>query len=492
MRTNKHKVLEHFLQEVDEQIGYQPMHAAINEELRGHVEDKAEMYMDFGLEEEIAFEKAVRDMGDASALGIQLNDAHHLRVAKPLLMLIIALTCIGFLGNIADGGIFAFFDSLYFLWGITVLAVVMWRGYPTLLKYTDKVLKLFLIGLLAFVVIYFVPRIFGSDLIPHQFFCLYSPSVRYGVLQLSIPMAAVILYRNRRNGLKGIGFIFIYEALLILLIRLTHMADAAFIPIITMLISCTGIMIYMIAKDYMPISKLKGMISAVLGTFLLLALFCGIQWKDVSENLQLFMNPNERASVSDAWDDSYNNVLIRELLGKAELVGETPISQEELVCYKTAQWYYEDGEGNWNNGNDSLISLEDNIRYELQDADNLEIEDVLPQHYLNNYRITYWILKHGMIPAILPISLIIAAQIAMFWVAFQIKNRLGRLAAMAGCFAFAVQNVFYFLGNFGFQFGKFGNLPFISEGLVSITGTMIMAGLILSAYRFDTVMKEEK
>ena len=87
MRSDVHKVLNHFLEEVDEQIGYQPMHAAINEELRAHIEDKAHVYMEYGVEEEEAYEKAVRDMGDASALGIEMHEAHHLRTAKPLLLL---------------------------------------------------------------------------------------------------------------------------------------------------------------------------------------------------------------------------------------------------------------------------------------------------------------------------------------------------------------------------------------------------------------------
>lgn len=490
MRTKKHDILEQFLHDVDEQIRYQPMHAAINEELRGHVEDKAEMYMEFGLDEDISYEKAVRDMGDASALGIQLNDAHHLRVAKPMMGLILILTLLGFSGNIVDGGLFALMDSLYFIWGILVLTVVMLWGYPTLLKCADKVLKVFFICLWSFVVLSLLPRLFDIDLIPYQFFSIYNPSIKYGIIQLSIPMAAVLLYRNRRNGLKSSWFVFAYEAAIILLAKLTYLGDYAFVPIITMVISCTGIIIYMILKDYFPIGKLKGVISTVAGTVLLTILFCGIQWNSVSANLQMFINPNTSASVGTAWDDSYNNVLIKDLLGKAELFGEAKISEGELVRYLTSQWYYEDGEGNWNNGEEGLLSLKDHVEYEMQFVDDLEIEDILPQHYLNNYRIAYWILKYGIVPALVPVSLIIATLLVMFWTAFKIKNRLGRLTAMAGCFAFAVQNVFYFLGNFGFQFGKFGNLPFVSEGLVSITGTMVMAGLILSAYRFDTVVKE--
>ena len=67
---------------------------------------------------------------------------------------------------------------------------------------------------------------------------------------------------------------------------------------------------------------------------------------------------------------------------------------------------------------------------------------------------------------------------------------LGRIVALSGSLAIGIQFLFYLLGNFGCQFGMFGNLPFVSEGLASITGSALMAGLILSAYRFDTVVTE--
>ena len=144
--SEKADILEQFLSEVDEQIAYRPMHAAVNEELRAHVEDKAQTYMEYGLDEEEAYKKAVRDMGDASALGIQMNDTHHLRVARPLLGLILLLVAFGIAGNLMARG-FDFYEILYnsyFVWGILVLWAVMRYGYPLLLKHADKIFVLFL------------------------------------------------------------------------------------------------------------------------------------------------------------------------------------------------------------------------------------------------------------------------------------------------------------------------------------------------------------
>ena len=83
--------IEEVLEEVNEQIRYKPMRAAIDEELKGHIEDKTELYKEYGLEEEEAVARAVRDMGDAVEIGIQKNDAHHTRIYWPLMGMALAL-----------------------------------------------------------------------------------------------------------------------------------------------------------------------------------------------------------------------------------------------------------------------------------------------------------------------------------------------------------------------------------------------------------------
>ena len=85
-----------------------------------------------------------------------------------------------------------------------------------------------------------------------------------------------------------------------------------------------------------------------------------------------------------------------------------------------------------------------------------------------------------------------ALPAAAFSAAFRIRNRLGRLTAFAGSLALTLQTLFYYLGNLGFQFGSFSNLPFVAEGKISLTGSAVLAGLILSAYRFDTVLEEKE
>ena len=61
-------------------------------------------------------------------------------------------------------------------------------------------------------------------------------------------------------------------------------------------------------------------------------------------------------SVEERWEDSYNSVLVKDLLRKAEFVGEKQFTREELRQYRTGQWYF------------SEVSAED-VDYWLQGMD---------------------------------------------------------------------------------------------------------------------------
>ena len=149
-----------------------------------------------------------------------------------------------------------------------------------------------------------------------------------------------------------------------------------------------------------------------------LALWAAPKWDRVKENLELCVNPDARASVTTAWDDSYNNVLIRELLGRARAFGEIELTGEELVRYGTARWYYEDGPGNWNDGRETDLvsgSLERHVEFRMQHLDEPALRDILPQHYMENYRASWWILRYGWVPALALMLLVAALPALALW-----------------------------------------------------------------------------
>ena len=145
--------VENFLRDVDDQISCKLGLDSVNEELRAHIEDKMELYQAYGLDEEEACRRAVRDMGAPDVVGLELNRRHRLRTAKPLLFVILALMLAGFAGEMLRLGIsweqgiyWILADTIsnvfylkYYFWGLLALLVTARFGYPFLLKHTKGV-----------------------------------------------------------------------------------------------------------------------------------------------------------------------------------------------------------------------------------------------------------------------------------------------------------------------------------------------------------------
>lgn len=87
----------------------------ISKELYGHLEDKTEEYKSEGLAEEEAMSCAVKDMGDAAALGVMMNDTHRVKLPWVFILSVVMAVLLGIAGNIAEygSGDFSFEEKLF-------------------------------------------------------------------------------------------------------------------------------------------------------------------------------------------------------------------------------------------------------------------------------------------------------------------------------------------------------------------------------------------
>ena len=515
MPSESFERVENYLKDVDEQISCKIGLDSVNRELRGHIEDKAAFYMEYGVEEKEAYRRSVRDMGAPDVVGMELNKRHRLRIAKPLLVLILVLMAVGAAGELLRDGmewnlsgiLFEISDKRHYLWGLLVLFLVMRFGYPFLLKHARGMCVIFIAVCVCLGGLYLSFTFFPGWLeyaykteklpgtVSGTIWTLTSSTIFLGVVQIGILVGTVIFYRKRNQYFKGIVLLFLYQAAGILLAAGRYWGERTYIPILVLLLSCLGVSLYFLKKGWTNVGKGKGAAAAFAGFLILLILWAAPQWNRVKESWQVFLAPGERASVTDAWDDAYNNVLIRELLPHARPFGEIQLTEEEMLRYGTSQWYYEDGEGVWHGEEEpagDTADFERHVEYEMQFLEEPSLRNILPQNYLGNYRVSWWILRYGWVPALFLTALVLALPILALGTAFCIKNRLGRAVAFSGGLVFTVQTMIYLIENFGFQFGAFSNFPFVSEGIVSITGSAVLAGMILSAYRFDIVIDERE
>ena len=89
--------IKNFLKIVCEQIKYAPARKGIAEELENHIQEIKEDYINCGIKEIEAEEKAVAQMGKAEEIGKKLNKIHRPKFDWKLAILILILVGFGLL-----------------------------------------------------------------------------------------------------------------------------------------------------------------------------------------------------------------------------------------------------------------------------------------------------------------------------------------------------------------------------------------------------------
>jgi len=478
--------VKEFFNTVQEQICYKPVRKAACKELEDHIEDKTEEYIRSGMNEKMAVVQAVKEMGDPIALGVKMNETYSLQKDYKLLGLIL----LAVLGGIVSNAVYGYENSysVYFFLGIAVLFAVMIYGYRFCVEHRKLLTAAAIVygavwgsysiiqGILRVNYMAGIEEILWLWNVHNKGFLFtvigklfFSMTMRFNGMFLVIPLCAVLLYRGGNKKVAGLAA----SGVLILAV----IAGAVAYPSSEYLL--TAIVIVMIAYFGLSLTAVGKSLKVLIPVFVTLTCFACLligRGRVLKTSTELFVTPEKQAI--NPWEDGYNGVLIKELLGRAEFLGGIRLTEEELWEYGTGDWYFENG-------------VDDFYHYHLSYKEHLTIEDILPQHYLNNYRIAYVIIKYGWAVGILFLAGLVGMIVLLFYTTYHIRNRLGFLMAFGSSMVLTMQIVFYTLGNFGYQLGMFPNLPFISEGMVSVIVNMMLAGLILSAYRYDRVIKEE-
>lgn len=502
--------VQDFFAAVQEQIVYKPVRKTACRELEDHLEDKTEEYIRSGMGEETAVLQAVKEMGDPTALGVKLNESYCLQNEYKLLGAVLIAVFGGILSNLAYGYELSY--SLYFFLGIAVLFAVTVYGYRFCAAHIRGLTAVAAVygavwggygvlqGILGMKGLPLIEETLwlwsnGDGLFPkliYTFVC--SRTLRFNGIFLAIPLCAVLLFGGGAESgtCAGTGSVQgkgkrtyngyrrkkIYGAVAAGMMILFVMLGAFAMPGMPYLLSAIAVT----AVSYLALSLAaiwkannRGIMAAILCVVLIGAvLLVNCRKEELGESAALFWTPEKQAE--DVWEDGYNNVLIKELLGRSKLIGKIGLTEEEIERYGTGEWYFGQGRGEYGS--------------RFREGENHRLEHILPQHYLNNYRIAYVILRYGWIAGILFLAGLAGLCGLFFYTAFRIRNRFGFLLAFGNSMALTMQILIYILGNFGYQLGNFPNLPFISEGLVSIVVNMVLAGLVFSAYRYDRVTDE--
>lgn len=481
-----------FLEDAADQIAYKPLRPAVIQELKDHIEDRAEEFESEGMSPEEARRKAVGAMGDAVEIGTGINAIRCVRSSRLLFLLTFFLMLSGLAAaaymywnpeQMANG-------FHYYLPGAAALLFTSWKGYPWLIRRQ----RLLLTVLCSLLLLEALPSLFlrlsqseaFSDYLKlpdHMFYFPWHMAGYYSVLMMA-PLLAFLLYRMRRRGQKAV-LAAVFAACAAVLFY--FYVDDYFVlsALAVFLFSALGTLWFMILRGVLTGPKNRLCITAAAGCAAVIGIFCALPSQ--ASYLREFAAPDREAY--EMWDDSYNGVLMKELLSRAPLAGPISLTPEEMMYYGTGEWYFgEEGKGvldseyeGWS-GDGPLPYI---IRY---DASNVTLWDILPQHYHNNYLIAILILNYGWLPGIVFLAAIAAFYFALFTCIFRTRGALAGSLAFCCGLSLLSQTLLYVLGNFGFQYAAFTNLPLISEGSLSILVNMLLLGFVFSAYRYDRVI----
>lgn len=495
-KKNTESPVSQFLDEVTDQISYEPLRPSIRQELKDHMNDRMEDYKVNGLSHSDAEEQALRDMGDAVTIGTELNEAHKIQKAPQLTLISALLLLTGFIFTsfMSWRPLYMASSCLYYIAGVTLLVFTVLKGYPLLIRYRKKIALLtgflYTIQILLFIMMLVMGRRYGI------------PSTAYFATILFVPVITVLLYCSRHNKKKFLTIAVICTAVWMLFMYAASpfLGDTAEI---IFLLSTLGTVCFMIHRRI-----LTGPKKYLYPTALAFIVFIGSPLflsESGKHNIDAFLSP--QSSVYSTWDDTYNGVLIQELLSKTPLTHGLKLTPEEMMDYGTGAWYFTSrNPGNIGIDVTGIKTPEQQaeidkkeealhqqnylpkyIHYQVKDV---TLWDILPQHYYNNYMIAVFIFLFGWIPGLVLIGAIGLFYLLLFTYSFRINGKLASALAFSCSQCLLWQGVLYLLGNLGHQYAYFPNLPLISEGQLSILCNTILLGLIFSAYRHDHVMEE--
>lgn len=438
--------IKEFLDCVCEQIKYKPVRENIAEELQSHIEESKENYMQEGLEEQIAEEKAIKQMGKAQEIGKKLNKIHRPKLDWKLTLIFIILLCFSglvvFIKSRNDIELFgAEGESIkkfirFVIMGIMLSIPIYFVNYTKISKYSNL---LYLLATLSIVwagcLINGIPHIYVANSI------IVAPTVVAIPLYI-IAFAGFMNDLNKENKLETLILKYTNIKIKINLLKITGLSifSLVLLELIPSMVSVFVLgLVYLILGTVKILQKKENKIKNIVklwGIVTLIGIFLMIQIIGVSayrwNRLAVTINPE-----SDPKGGGWVAMNRKAIIESAKLWGEAENTSNAIDLF--------------------------------DEGTNFAFISVLA-HY-------GWIVSIGIVLAI------IAFSIKLILNAIKIKDSYGKLLIIGISSMFILQSIFNISMNLNLWIEADFNLPFVSYGGGNLVINMMSLALILSIYR---------
>ncbi|WP_313758938.1 FtsW/RodA/SpoVE family cell cycle protein [Tissierella sp.] len=419
--------INEFLETVCEQIRWKKAHNMVCEEIRNHIIDQKNAFVDEGIDEEIAMDKSIKEMGDPVLIGTELDRTHRPKTEWNIILLTGIMILLGFairfLASSEPHTPFMLERSLMTtLIGIACMVTLYFIDFTIIGRYPKSIF----IGLtiLTIISIFLSPVIRGKHAYV-QFIMILFPTVMSG-----------IIYNMRNKGYLGIilsGALFIipvFIGFMIPSISVVVLISLPFLILITMAI----------IKGWFNVKKIYGILLIYISTISVVAIgFLKLMsYSYRRERLLNIINP-----LRDPLGYGYTGAKMRDMLSNAKLIGRG----------------------------------------------TLEINPYMIPEINTNYILTYLIHRLGWLSFIVVMGIIFLFIIRSFKLCYKQKSILGRLVSTAVVLTFTMEVLFYTISNLGLSITNYA-LPFISYSGMATIINMTLIGIMLSVFKSGDVVKD--
>ncbi len=430
--------MEKYITTLIAQIRCEKAHELVRREIEGHIEEQICENMENGMEREEAIREAIRDMGDPVETGVELDRIHRPRIEWGFLLTvsIISLCSVMIRYVLAREcqmyGNYAVLEDIVMVGvGIVLMGVVYRLDYSIIGYYAKEIGMIFCIGFLL--IIFYASTINGSR--GYMRLGLTSVSLVL-VLYLYVPIYGAILFQYRNCGKSGLLKAIVWIVLPLCFVYLTSNISQT----ITMGIILSVLLSVAVWNEWFQISKKKFLI-CYWGSFLLLPLILvGIALK--FQVLPGNFNMEVQTYVEYFSGETYVvRDLMEKILSESVWIGRTNLK---------------------------------NLR---------PLPSAIHTHVLIGVAAYY-----GRLAAIVIIGVLLLLTGKIFSVSKHQKNQLGKMMGY-GCGLVFFHMIFSNVAmNMGVTTGLYGDLPFLSASGSTMLISYILAGMVLSIYRYQNIL----
>ena len=435
--------VEEYIRIVTGQIRCKKARELVSDEIRAHIEDQVFAYEEEGIEKERAVEKAVKDMGDPVKAGVSLDRIHRPQMAWGMAVFMAVIGAVSILVHIfigindpALGVDHMIRQAAYTIIGFILMLLVCLVDYSIIARSVKVIMPVFL-GLL--VLAYFAGREVNGAVR-----WISIGGVRLSLIPftyLLVPLYGAMLYQYYGEKWRGIvkSLLWILPAGIPAYLSSDLSAEIALFGMMIMLFSLA------VWKGWFKIrNSRKFLVLLWSGLILAVPIFLLFLWG--SGRMPMYQSYRIKAFLGAFTGEGRNDVnyvlfQIRDMMMQSKFIGAGAAAQM-----------------------DSNMAV---------GAD---------------YVVTFLAVHFGYAAVILMAALFTGLIGKIFHMAFKQKNELGMMMACGSGMVFFVLTVLYFMENTSLLPIMSSELPFFTAGASNMAVSFMLAGIVLSVYRFKSVL----